>query len=144
MTSPAGISVDRSGALGDGRELAVEGSGVSVSLVRVFGLDLVDTTLEDAARFIIAHAMGGKPAQIAFLNAHAVNVMHRDPAYRTALARCDRVFADGVGVRISALAAGVALRENVNGTDLLPPPVPTNCDCTGPAVLHRRARRDCR
>jgi exopolysaccharide biosynthesis WecB/TagA/CpsF family protein len=46
--------------------------------------------------------------------------MHSDPAYRRALDEMDAMFADGIGMRIAAKAAGVALSDNVNGTDLFP------------------------
>src|SRR5262249_18329711 len=57
---------------------------------------------------------------IGFLNAHCVNVMRTDGDYRVALNGLDRIFADGMGVRIAARAAGVTLKDNVNGTDLFP------------------------
>jgi exopolysaccharide biosynthesis WecB/TagA/CpsF family protein len=88
--------------------------------VLVFGLEVTDTTLADAAAWIVNRAMMGERAEVSFLNAHCVNVMYRNRAYREALRQSHRVFADGAGIRIAARAAGVTLKENVNGTDLLP------------------------
>lgn len=88
--------------------------------VRLFGLDVTDTTREEAARWMVAAAVRRDRAEVAFLNAHCVNVMSRDSAYRSALEGATRVLADGAGVRLAARAAGVALADNVNGTDLLP------------------------
>lgn len=55
-----------------------------------------------------------------FVNAHCVNVSARDAAYRAALREADLVLPDGTGVRWGANRENVALRENLNGTDLFP------------------------
>jgi exopolysaccharide biosynthesis WecB/TagA/CpsF family protein len=86
----------------------------------LFGLDIADTTLEAAAQWIVQRAKLGISADVAFLNAHCVNVLHGSPDYRAAMEGMTRVFADGVGVRIAAKAAGHELADNVNGTDLFP------------------------
>ena len=88
--------------------------------VRLFGLGITDTTRAEAATWMVDRAVRGERGEVAFLNAHCVNVMSRDAGYRAALAGATRVLADGAGVGIAARAAGVRLRENVNGTDLLP------------------------
>ena len=88
--------------------------------IDLFGLELTDTTIEQAATWIIARAQHAISTQISFLNADCVNIMHRDPAYREALEHSDRILADGIGVRLSARLAGHRLHDNVNGTDLFP------------------------
>jgi UDP-N-acetyl-D-mannosaminuronic acid transferase (WecB/TagA/CpsF family) len=88
--------------------------------VRLFGVEVRDTTLADAAGWLTTRARHGVKTDVAFLNAHCVNVMHSDPDYRRALDEMDAMFADGIGMRIAAKAAGVALSDNVNGTDLFP------------------------
>ncbi len=88
--------------------------------IDLFGLELTDTTIDQAATWIIARAQQAISTQISFLNADCVNIMHRDPAYREALECSDRIFADGIGVRLAARLAGHRLRDNVNGTDLFP------------------------
>ncbi|MFY0610312.1 MAG: WecB/TagA/CpsF family glycosyltransferase [Hyphomicrobiaceae bacterium] len=89
-------------------------------MISLFGLDVSDTTLEGAARWIVGRVHQAKLAQISFLNADCVNIMHRDPAYRDALEQSTRIFADGIGVRLAARLAGHELNDNVNGTDLFP------------------------
>ncbi|HEX4891868.1 MAG TPA: WecB/TagA/CpsF family glycosyltransferase [Hyphomicrobiaceae bacterium] len=121
--SLAAVYLDRSsGTKAPVQQLPTSGrqDGPADRRVRVFGLEVTDTTLAGAAHWIIDRAMKGERAEVAFLNAHCVNVMYRNRAYRTALERSHQIFADGSGVRIAARAAGVHLRENVNGTDLLP------------------------
>lgn len=86
----------------------------------VFGLQIADTTIADAAAWIVERALSYEPTDIAFLNAHCVNVMCRDRAYRDALASMTCLFADGIGMRLAARTGGVELADNVNGTDLFP------------------------
>lgn len=86
----------------------------------LFGLQIADTSLTAAAQWIVQRARHNLATNISFLNAHCVNVAYRAPEYRAAIEKMDRVFADGIGVRIAARAAGVELQENVNGTDLFP------------------------
>ena len=88
--------------------------------VRLFGLDLCDTTRDEAALSLVGRAMRGERSRVSFINAHCVNVMYRDAAYREALQQSDGIFVDGSGMMIAARAAGITLRENLNGTDLFP------------------------
>jgi N-acetylglucosaminyldiphosphoundecaprenol N-acetyl-beta-D-mannosaminyltransferase len=56
-----------------------------------------------------------------FANAHTLELTRRDPTYGEVLRRADVLFGDGVGVRWAVRwLHGQALRDNVNGTDLLP------------------------
>ena len=89
-------------------------------MISLFGLNITDTTIDNAAGWIVRRAQGAAPIQVSFLNADCVNVMHRDPKYQEALQQSDRIFADGIGVRLAARMAGHSLRDNVNGTDLFP------------------------
>lgn len=89
-------------------------------MISLFGLNVTDTTIDNAAGWIVRRAQGADPIQVSFLNADCVNVMHRDPEYQEALLQSDRIFADGIGVKLAARWAGHSLRDNVNGTDLFP------------------------
>ena len=95
----------------------VEDSGRTV---RLFNLPVFDTTVAKAADWIVDRARRSIATQVAFVNAHCVNVMYRDGSYRDALESADRIFADGSGLSIAAKAGGFKLAENVNGTDLFP------------------------
>jgi exopolysaccharide biosynthesis WecB/TagA/CpsF family protein len=88
--------------------------------ITLFGLDIMDTSIEQAAKWLVTRAQHRQSTQVSFLNADCVNIMHSNPTYRDALARSDRIFADGIGVRIAAKLAGHSLQDNVNGTDLFP------------------------
>ncbi len=88
--------------------------------LELFGLAIADTTIERASAWIIQRAQLKAETQVSFLNADCVNIMHRNTSYRNALSACDRIFADGIGVRIAAWCQGRSLQDNVNGTDLFP------------------------
>jgi exopolysaccharide biosynthesis WecB/TagA/CpsF family protein len=88
--------------------------------VRVFGVSIADTTLRDAAEWMVDSAHRGIKQTVSFLNAHCLNVLIGDRAYKDAVEASDVVFADGAGISIAARAAGTRLLDNVNGTDLFP------------------------
>ena len=89
-------------------------------MVRLFDLPVFDTSVAQAADWIVNQASRRVATQVAFINAHCVNVMYRDANYRDALASADRIFADGSGLSIAAKVGGFNLADNVNGTDLFP------------------------
>ncbi len=56
-----------------------------------------------------------------FSNAHTLNTASEQPSYVDVLGRADLVFGDGSGVRWAArFLHKIHLRDNVNGTDLVP------------------------
>ncbi|MEM9356280.1 MAG: WecB/TagA/CpsF family glycosyltransferase [Pseudomonadota bacterium] len=89
-------------------------------IVRFLGLDVTDTTLESASHWIVAQAQDKTPTNIGFVNAHFVNLVHEQVGLGETIKQFDCFYADGIGVKIAARAEGVALTDNVNGTDLFP------------------------
>lgn len=87
---------------------------------RLFGLDLVNGSLANAADSIVAMAEGRVPMTIQFINAHCINTLQRDAGYRAALAQADYLLPDGSGMAIAARLAGEPMGDNLNGTDLFP------------------------
>ncbi len=61
-----------------------------------------------------------KAVTIAFLNAHALNLCYKNPAFLEHLTLCDYVFRDGIGVKILFKLLGREPGLNLNGTDLIP------------------------
>ncbi len=57
---------------------------------------------------------------IFFLNAHCFNTAQKNREYRDAINSSDLLLNDGVGIKIASLLSGLSLRENLNGTDLIP------------------------
>ncbi len=99
---------------------AVHSDAGAERLVDLFGVEIADTSLDDAAGWIVRRAQHRVTSSVAFLNAHCVNTLYRDRNYESALGSMDRIFADGSGMRLAARASGIRLRDNVNGTDLFP------------------------
>lgn len=82
-------------------------------------VDLANLTIHEAISRLDALAReGGR--HVAFANPHCFNVAARDPGYREVLGRADLVLPDGVGIQLACRMIGAELRENLNGTDLLP------------------------
>lgn len=90
--------------------------------VRVLGVNITDVSMREALALVtdlIFHPEK-RTRTIYFVNAHTLNCAAEDPSYRDLLNRADVVFGDGTGVRWAARAQGTRLRDNVNGTDLVP------------------------
>ncbi len=55
-----------------------------------------------------------------FLNDHGFNIAQRDEQYRDILNRADYLLNDGIGIKLGAKVWGISLKQNLNGTDLIP------------------------
>jgi N-acetylglucosaminyldiphosphoundecaprenol N-acetyl-beta-D-mannosaminyltransferase len=60
------------------------------------------------------------PYVVSFVNAHAANLVWRNPALFDCLLRSDLLLRDGVGVQFGLKAFGRPCGMNMNGTDLIP------------------------
>jgi N-acetylglucosaminyldiphosphoundecaprenol N-acetyl-beta-D-mannosaminyltransferase len=110
------ITADRSGA-SQPVTAAADARFVSVFGVRIANLPEYEAVWQ-LERSISEYRSPAKA--IYFVNAHTLNLAARDPAYRQLLNRGHYVFGDGTGVRWAARARGVAMKANLNGTDLVP------------------------
>ncbi len=91
--------------------------------VPILGVPISDWTMEEALAWVesLLVAGGGPTHPVFFANAHTLNLACEDPGYREVLCSAERVFGDGTGVRWAArILHGHRLRDNVNGTDLVP------------------------
>lgn len=86
----------------------------------ILGVEVANTTMEEALDWIVARARGPRMSLLAFVNPDCLNQAVENPDYRAVLARADRVLPDGIGVKIAAGFQGVDVRENINGTDMFP------------------------
>jgi exopolysaccharide biosynthesis WecB/TagA/CpsF family protein len=91
-----------------------------MQLKSLFGLNIHDKTLEAAAEGLALDAVQGNDRQVYFVNAHCINLAAGGAQYYSALKAADTIFADGMGMKLAAMAAGDSLVDNVNGTDLFP------------------------
>ncbi|NKF51716.1 WecB/TagA/CpsF family glycosyltransferase [Shewanella sp. WXL01] len=58
--------------------------------------------------------------QFCFVNTDCLNTAYKDDVYRQTLAQANKVFADGSGIRLASKLLGFTVKDNVNGTDMLP------------------------
>jgi exopolysaccharide biosynthesis WecB/TagA/CpsF family protein len=88
--------------------------------VNLLGVSLANTTMARAVEWIASRAAARDRTFVAFANPHCLNIAFGYEPYRRVLRRADRVFADGIGVRIGARLMGQRMADNVNGTDMFP------------------------
>lgn len=91
--------------------------------IDVLGVGILDVSMSEAVARLKAllHRPDGRSRGIFFVNASTLNLAARDDDYRRTLNAGDFVFGDGTGVRWAArYIHGIRLRDNVNGTDLVP------------------------
>ena len=86
----------------------------------IFGVGIDNLTMAQSVDRIV----NASPAQGTrvgyFVNTNSLNQAFRNTTLRKHINTADFVFADGSGVRMAARQQGIAVRENVNGTDMLP------------------------
>jgi len=90
---------------------------MTLATLGLFGLPLVDATQTDAVRVLLD---GVRKRITAFVNAHAVDVAHKDASFRRALEQADALLPDGSGLSLAAALRGRRFAANLNGTDLFP------------------------
>jgi N-acetylglucosaminyldiphosphoundecaprenol N-acetyl-beta-D-mannosaminyltransferase len=77
-------------------------------------------TVQEAQDFILAPPETSRARLVYFVHAHALNLARFNEAYRKVLAEADALLPDGIGIRLAGRVLRVAMRHNVNGTDLFP------------------------
>ncbi len=89
---------------------------------RILGVEITDVTRTRAVQLVheMIEGYDGAARSIFFVNAHTLNLAAADAGYRKVLNSGSYVFGDGTGVRWAARMKGVRLRDNLNGTDLVP------------------------
>lgn len=96
--------------------LRPSGSMRSVARPRIVSARVNNVTIEEALEAIVE----GGTRMVHFVHPHALNLAAFDKEHAARLARADLVLPDGIGIRVAAAMLGVAMRHNLNGTDLLP------------------------
>lgn len=89
----------------------------------VLGVPVTDVTMEHALSLLqgMLHEQPPRAHAVYFVNAHTLNNACDSAAYLKVLQSADCVFGDGTGVRWAArILHGAKLKDNVNGTDLVP------------------------
>jgi N-acetylglucosaminyldiphosphoundecaprenol N-acetyl-beta-D-mannosaminyltransferase len=91
-----------------------------VTDVHICGVRVSNCTMRDAVDLLLSRLSTQSRQSVYFVNAHGLYLAMRDPEYREIVNTADAVFADGTGARWAARRHGIRLRDNVNGTDLVP------------------------
>lgn len=89
-------------------------------VVRILGVDIANLGKSDAIERLQAHIGVDQVKVVYFVNAHTLNLAAQDSQFRAVLNNADMCLGDGIGVRLAALARGVSMLANLNGTDLVP------------------------
>jgi N-acetylglucosaminyldiphosphoundecaprenol N-acetyl-beta-D-mannosaminyltransferase len=87
---------------------------------QIFGLRIVNTTMDEALDWVVERAGAAAPSLMAFVNPDCLNIAWRDAAYKEVLLGAQRVLPDGIGIHLACRMLGTPLLANVNGTDLFP------------------------
>jgi len=88
--------------------------------INLFGLNVANSTMLEAVNWITAAKGQDTPNVGFYINAHSINLGFTQPKFHQQLQQADALFADGSGMRLAAKHAGHQLKDNNNGTDMLP------------------------
>ncbi len=93
----------------------------NVDSFSIFGFTVNNVSMQQAITWITGPSNKKQGCKVGcFLNVNSINLSTKHPDLVTAINATDRCFADGSGVRLAAKKVGVNIKENVNGTDLMP------------------------
>lgn len=93
----------------------------NVKILPLFGLKVNNTSMAETVDWITNKQTKKNRTKIAFfVNAHSINLSISNIKFCDQLTEADALFADGSGMRLAAKKAGYLLKDNNNGTDMLP------------------------
>jgi len=93
---------------------------LSSNKMPLFGLTITNSTMVDATRWVISTHNKNTPKVGFYVNAHSINLGVKQKDFIHTLQQADALFVDGSGMRMAAKSAGYQLKDNNNGTDMLP------------------------
>ena len=88
--------------------------------VTLFGLQVANISMDNALGWISRRVRTRQKTLLNFVNAHCLNTSCKNAEYRHVLKQSSRLLPDGSGVKLALRFQGIALQENLNGTDLFP------------------------
>ena len=108
-------------------QLILKGQNAHLTCPKVFylfGLKIHNDSMMEAINWVTAKLEEPTIKQRCkvgfFVNVHSVNLAQKHTQFKAHLNQADRCFSDGFGMRIAARKNRVQLKDNVNGTDMLP------------------------
>jgi len=91
------------------------------SSFRIFNIKIWNGTLKESVQWIVERSKNKtKSTVIGFANANNLNITKSNTQLRDHYNKCNRVFADGSGIRLATQIKSIQLKDNINGTDMLP------------------------
>jgi exopolysaccharide biosynthesis WecB/TagA/CpsF family protein len=92
----------------------------NVPSLTVLGVPVAALDVDSAIAEVHTLLRTPEPAMLAYVNAHTLNLAHRDRAFRAVLHGADLVLNDGSGLSLAARMQGARFPANLNGTDFTP------------------------
>ena len=96
------------------------GTGDNDDTLCLFGLDIANLTMRDAIALLRDFINGDEGKTVFYVNPDCLNKIFKDRDYFQILQQADLVLPDGIGLTIAGNMLQTPLKENVNGTDMLP------------------------
>ena len=89
-------------------------------MLRFLGVDIVNTTMDEAVEWIVGARKSGTDSQLCFVNPDCLNIAFVNPNTDGCWSMPIGFCPDGVGIHLACRISGTSLVANVNGTDLFP------------------------
>jgi|GEM_PF-379584 len=86
----------------------------------IFGIKLANLSMAEAMNIVETAIITRKQKEVFFVNADCLNKVFVDKDYHAILRDSKELFADGIGIKLAGKILGKPVRDNVNGTDMLP------------------------
>ncbi len=100
--------------------LYTENDAEAPPILHLLGLDIHNITMDQALSIMKSHLHAAEQCRVFFVNPDCLNKMISDRQYFSILQQGEYVFPDGIGLTIAGKILGTPLKENINGTDMLP------------------------
>jgi len=88
--------------------------------INLFGLEFDNLKMTDAVNVTKEIVASNAKETVFFVNPDCLNKIFKDTGYFEVLKSADYVYPDGIGINIACKMIKNPLKENVNGTDMLP------------------------
>ena len=88
--------------------------------LHLFGIRITNATMTESVDWLQRQMNEKRQVTVGFVNADCLNKAYDDERYHHTLRRLDRIYPDGIGVRLASQMFGNGVADNINGTDLFP------------------------
>ncbi len=96
-------------------------TGKHLEKINLFDITFSNITMKKAVKLLALELDTATSARgVFFVNADCLNKTFVDPSYKQILQQADHIFPDGIGLVVAGKMLKNPLKENVNGTDMLP------------------------